>query len=272
MPRKILLSLFIFISTPAYASTWLCTHPQVCQIAKDLYGPSGLESPTFVKAIASILDPHEIEPNSAELKGLYKAEVLISAPSELHPWIVPILKMRQKQSHLKSFQYNISDSLKTKYKNASTEALAHFWLYPDIKCDFYKKLQQWIELKTDKKTCPYFTDADFLNEVDKTIPIIVSHDALVPLLTSYGIKAYSIKGSGHHEEPSPKQLKNIQDILKQNPKVLWIVEKQIHFPHSIEQLQRKSDKIIKINTNNDYPSKGLTALEDLKRLLQKSEL
>ncbi|PIP89237.1 MAG: hypothetical protein COW01_06850 [Bdellovibrionales bacterium CG12_big_fil_rev_8_21_14_0_65_38_15] len=272
MLSKFLLCLFILCSTPVFATTWVCTHPQVCQLTQDLYQSSGLESPHLVKAIASILDPHEVEPNSAELKGLFKAEVVISAPSEMHPWIVPILKMRQKQSHLKSFQYNISKSLKAKYKNASTEALAHFWLYPDIKCDFYQKLKQWIEIKADEKPCPYMADADFLSEVEKTTPIIVSHDALVPLLISYGIKAYSIKGSGHHEEPSPKQLKNVQNILKQYPKVLWIVEKQIHFPHSIEQLQRKSDKIIKIDTNNDFPSTGLSALEDLKRLLQKSEL
>lgn len=254
---------------PAFASTWVCTHPQVCQIVQDLYASQNNESPKLVKAIASILDPHEVEPNSAELKKLYKADVVISAPSELHPWIVPILKMRQKQGQLKSFQFQIASSIKNKYKNASTEALAHFWLYPDIKCDFILQLQQWLKAKDTPKNCPFENDADFLNQVDKTIPVIVSHDAIVPLLTSFGIKAYSIKGSGHHEEPSPKQLKNIQDILKQNPKVLWIVEKQIHFPHSIEHLQRKSDKIIKIDTNNDFPSTGLSALEELKQSLQK---
>lgn len=271
MLNKFGLCLIFLFSAPCYASGWVCTHPQVCEVIESYFKSLEVEAPSLTKAIASSGDPHEIEPNSAELKRLYKAQTLISAPSELHPWIIPILEMRQKHKNIKSFQYKIPEKLTEEYPNASNEALAHFWLYPKIKCDFFQKIGQWVSHDQTQKQppCPFENEADFLKHINKELPIVVSHDAIVPLLKSYGFTVFSIKGSGHHEEPSPKQLKNIQDILKLHPKVIWIVEEQIHFPQSIRKLRRKNDTVLSIDTNKDYPSTGASALEELKNLLQK---
>ncbi len=251
---------------------WLCTHPQLCQVVADYYKLSNIQAPKLTKAIASNKDPHEVEPTTTELKNIYKARYLITGARELHPWITSILNLRSKKPELKTFSYDVNQDYLKRYPKSHKESLAHFWLYPDIKCDVFNKFQKWIERDKEPIECPYKEEALVLKDIKIEIPTIVSHDAIVPLLLSLGIEAYSIKGSGHHEEPNPKQLKEIHLLLKKHPKVLWIVEKQIHFPNAIEALKRKDDKIIHIDTNRDYPSNKDAPLIELAAFLKQTGL
>src|SRR5690606_8259939 len=99
--------------------------------------------------------------------------------------------------------------------------------------------------------------------------MIISHDALVPLLNSHGIKAYAIRGSGHHEEPHAAQLKQLQKLLDKNPKVIWVIERRINLPGALKSMQRTSDITINVDTNGDYRFIGLTPLQRLQLMLAK---
>ncbi len=265
---KILFILSIAVNIASAKADWLCTHPQLCQLAFDYFKLSNQRMPSLDKAIKVSSDPHEIEPTAKELKALYRTPYLIAGPKELHPWATPILDLRNKNKDLKSFSYEINPEFLKKYPASNGEALAHFWLYPDIKCEVFEKLQKWINDNAQIVECPYLKESQLLKNINLSMPVIVSHDAIVPMLLSKNINAISIKGSGHHEEPTPKQLKKVYQLLKTHQKVIWLVEDQIHFPTAIEQLWRKGDIIIHINTNIDFPSKTIDPLVDLASKLE----
>src|SRR5690606_32966076 len=101
------------------------------------------------------------------------------------------------------------------------------------------------------------------------LPIILSHDALVPLFRSWGIDAHAIKGSGHHEEPRPAQLKELQRLLQKNEKVVWLIESRISFPSALKKMQRASDIKLELDTSGDYPFIGLHPLQRLELFFAK---
>lgn len=265
--QKASLFLFIILFSSTSQAEWVCAHPQVCQLIADYFEASNQPVPPMSKAISSIADPHHIEPTSKEIKKMFNAEYFAAASDQLHPWVKSIIKMRTSESKLKTIQFSLADKEKNKYSNSNSnkEALAHFWLYPDIICSYWTQFHAWLASSAQVPVCPYLQQLDDLKSAAKKVnmPVIVSHDAIIPLLQSIGIKAYAIKGSGHHEEPRPEQLKALKKLIDHNPTVIWIHEKQIHFPHAISDLQRTNDKKIMIDTNGDYPQTGQRPLQQL---------
>jgi ABC-type Zn uptake system ZnuABC Zn-binding protein ZnuA len=225
------------------------------------------EKPQLIKAIAAAGDPHHLEPSSDEVKKMLKANVLLAAPSALHPWSRAIVDMRKDKNSTLEFMTPTNH----KMKEASDEALAHFWLYPKIHCDYWLQLHQFLKVKSMPPSCPYQDLEEKLRQAAKKInqPIILSHDALVPLFRSFGIDAHAIRGSGHHEEPRPSQLKQLQKLLDHHQEVIWIVESRIHFPQSIEKMQRPKDRRLDLDTSGDFPQIGLTPLQRLQLLFAK---
>ena len=261
----------LFFSLSARADTWLCTHPQLCQLVEDYHRANNSELPKLEKAIATIGDPHHIEPSSKEIKNMSKAPVLLAAPMALHPWSNAIVNMRAQNKKTKTFEFKTSKNILTTYTDASLESLAHFWLYPTIHCDYWQQYHQWLNSNKEMPVCPYLEQEEKLKLAAKkvTIPIILSHDALVPLLRSWAIDAHAIRGSGHHEEPRPEQLKKLKQLLDKNAQVLWVIESKIHFPNSLKSMQRTSDRRLELDTSGDYPLVGLTPLQRLELLFAK---
>tara|TARA_R110000868_G_scaffold163614_7_gene395878 strand:+ start:1863 stop:2660 length:798 start_codon:yes stop_codon:yes gene_type:complete len=249
------LSLFI---TSAQANTWQCSHPQACNLVHDYIKSTNSPLPSFEKAIKIVKDPHHIEPNAKEIKAMYKAQVFITAPMPLNPWAKSVLKMRREQN-AKVIEL-MSPITKDK------EALAHFWLYPEIACQLWTQVHEQLKLQENEPACPY--NFDFKQTGKTEFPIIISHDAVVPMLKSLGYDIHAIKGSGHHEEPKPQQVKAIADTVNKYKKVVWIEENNIHFPHSIEKMQRSNDTVLEIDTNGDYPGELLAPLKNLLRQLE----
>lgn len=229
-----------------------------------------MEIPNLTKAISTVGDPHHIEPTSSEVKKMLNSDVLLSAPMQLHPWSQSVTTMRG-QSNKRTLEFETADAFKTVFKNASNEALAHFWLYPKIHCDYWHQFHAWLKIKSKPPKCPYLEIEKQLEQAASAIklPIIISHDALVPLLRSWGIDAYAIRGAGHHQEPGPAQLKALQKLLVKHEKVIWLVESRIHFPASIKTMQRAQDQKIDIDSSGDYPLIGLTPLQRLQLLFAK---
>jgi ABC-type Zn uptake system ZnuABC Zn-binding protein ZnuA len=270
---KIILCLFLgfFIITNINAETLFCSHPEVCHLLTHSE-PNNFE----LKSLITITgDPHEYEPTTEEIKLLLTVNPLITGPLELHPWIKKILYQRTKNKSLITFTLNFEANILKKYPNATKEALSHFWLYPNIYCDFQKQVIN-LKLSKLKKSCDSKVIDELIIKKIKNItkPIILTHDALVPFFYFYDndkkLQLLSLKGSGHHDDVSPDAIKNLYQLLN-TKSVNWILESNIHIPANIQSHIRKEDNIIKIDTaksNFSDSSKSSDEFSTIRKLLE----
>jgi ABC-type Zn uptake system ZnuABC Zn-binding protein ZnuA len=263
--------LFLFISLTlcfqVFSATEVnCTHPEVCRL---------IEHTTLsqIKTNSIVVingDPHEFEPNSGKIKELITSKVLITGPLELHPWLKRVIYLRQKNSALITFTLKINEKYLAMYGKNESEALSHFWLYPEIFCDMKNQLanmpwitNQKIKTNTDCSYKEVLTNLTLkLNNLNA--PLVLTHNALLPLLKKLApstLEIISLKGSGHHDEVAPSAIKQLYDVLKK-PKIFFIAEKSINIPLNIKNKIRPSDIVINIdtgtssnlnNTNSEFP-------------------
>ena len=214
----------------------------------------------FTTLVSISGDPHDYEPTTTEVKNLIKAEILISGPTELNPWVKKINYQRSKISNVKSVNVQIDKKDYAQYPGGTHEALSHFWLYPKIFCSLKTRLEEELvaskilSASSEKKSCSEAA-LKIENELRETmtninIPVVLTHDALLPLLeslTKTPSEVVAIKGSGHHHEASPRAVKKLYDALKK-PKVIWVEETGINVPANIMAKKRPVDLTIKIDT------------------------
>lgn len=274
--------LFIFTDINA-AESYACSHPELCRLAKIIFDENAVKNQKINVLVNIKGDPHEFEPSSLEIKELIKHPFLITGPNELNPWIKKIKYQRSKMPQLKTFTLDFSDEEKKYYPHSTNENLSHFWLYPNLYCRFKMTLsQKFYEEKILSK------DTDLLkaneicikqgNEIEEklkqslkeiNLPIILTHDALWPLLSKLNANnVVAIKGSSHHEEVSPAAIKNLYNTLKA-PSVLWIEENNISIPHNIINKKRSTDYLVKINTAESTNLNPFDILEKLHKQILK---
>lgn len=267
--KLILLLIIIACNCNTYAEeiVFTCTHPEICKLLSTIIKESKLSNLHYTNAILPTGDPHEYEPNSKEIKELIKAQIIINGPKELNPWTDKIEKLR---NHNQDIYIYLDKNLAKHYPGASTESLSHFWLYPDFYCSFKEILENELKKKNIKIKSSICETQNIQKKLENTlanitIPIIVTHDALVPLLkkarkNSHDIVA--IKGSTHHEEASVNSIKKVYDLLK-NPKVLWIIENNIVIPSNISSKIRPNDLIIRLDTKSKLDTESFDQLNQL---------
>ena len=275
---SILLFVFIYLGNASAATQVSCSHPEICRLAKIIFNENDARDYEFTTIVTIAGDPHEYEPSSQEVKNLIKAPILVAGPSELNPWIKKVNYQRSKISNAKTINIQIAKKDYALYPGATQEALSHFWLYPQIFCSLKATMEaQFISLKMlpisiSKKDC----HADVLkieNDLRETLkaiktPIILTHDALLPLLESLSNNkdnVVAIKGSGHHQEATPKSVKKLYDALKA-PKAIWIEETGIKVPTNILSKKRPADLTVNIDTAK---TEGLEYFQILKNLNEK---
>lgn len=257
-------SLFFSSLVSAKASKLSCSHPEICTLAKTIATEQGqaLETESIVTISG---DPHEFEPSISEIKKLMSAEFLIEGPFELNPWIKKVNNQRSHNSDLTTKILNLKEQQTKLYSTISNgvtkEALAHFWLYPKIYCDYKSEITRMlieanmVVLKNKNEDQCQNKAIEMEKQLRFTIsqvnmPIILTHDALWPLLNSLNEKSMivAIKGSGHHAEASADSVKKLYNALKA-PKVIWIEEKGINVPPTILNKKRSTDIVIKLDTS-----------------------
>lgn len=213
-------------------------------------------------------DPHEFEPSSSEIKNFLNAKILITGPIELNPWIKKINYQRSKNSKLQTFNFSISEDLQKFYNSNNKEALSHFWLYPQIFCDFQKQLTTFNIFNKNKNyvSCNSKDIELEISEAFKKIknPIVMTHDALYPLFKKYvakNINIINLKGSGHHEEISPIIIKEIYKLS--DPKIIWIIENNMAIPDALKNKIKNTDKKILIDTAKSSDTNDFSILKKL---------
>ncbi len=263
---KIILSILVLVITlNANAKIIYCTHPEICRMAQIILDENNTKNIELLNIIMPSGDPHEFEPTIQDIKKLIQAPELIVGPIELNPWMKKISYIRSKDKNLKTINLPLPESAISQYPTKTTEALGHFWLYPDIFCQFKKLLTKELGQK-EQKICDSKTIEALIARDLKVIPysIILTHDALLPLLNKLAInknQILAIKGSSHHEEVSASSVKKVYDALKEK-KVIWILEENITAAENIKNKIRPSDIVIKIDS-----AKSNSTIEDFNILL-----
>ena len=274
----ILVPFFTYLSSATAATQISCSHPELCRLARVIFSENHINNYEFTSLIKIVGDPHEYEPTTLEVKNLINAEILISGPHELNPWVKKVNYQRSKLPQLKSINIPLDKKDYDLYPDATHESLSHFWLYPKLFCAVKTHMEEqmvalkYLVLTSGRKNC--VTEQQKIeNELSQTLaklnlPVVLTHDALLPLLVSLSKNASSvvaIKGSGHHQEASTKSVKNLYDALAA-PKVIWIEEANINVPQNILSKKRSNDFVVKIDTAN---SEGMDYFQILQNLNNK---
>ncbi len=263
----------VFLFSPFWSiqagETIACSHIKVCHLINEL-----LETEHQTKLPFTYQgDPHFFEPSPEAIRNFLTVKTLIAGPRELHPWIDGIKNGRQEGQ---SVFLELPPSLKKEYPKSTEEGLSHFWLVPELYCDYREKvfaaLKTWGHLttKTQLSLChdPTLNLLEArLKKADRSLPLILAHDALVPYLQKLEYPHFVLRGSGHHDQVSPELLKNLTDYLKKNPKVIWILEEPIHLPPRVLAFKRSVDSEIKINIHGTHGEATLNVLKKFQRLL-----
>lgn len=269
--KLILTSIIFFYFSSIYALEVACTHEEVCSLVSKSFKEKLITRPLVV--ING--DPHEFEPTPSQIKNLLNAPILVSGPIELNPWIAKVLNEREKNKKLITVSLQLKKEQQTTYQTHNTEALSHFWLYPQVYCDFKNQLLHHSAFQnlTKMKDCNVENIEFSLREHLKNIqlPFILSHDALEPLLKFYGPKSLniiSLKSSTHHDEVSPASIKKMYSSLN-NGKVIWLIETGIDIPHNISSKIRSTDTMLKIDTSKNINDVEFSTLNELLKQLKK---
>jgi ABC-type Zn uptake system ZnuABC Zn-binding protein ZnuA len=272
---KLLFLAAILINFPIVnAGVYHCTHPEVCRLAEIIIKENNGQGITLENIIIPSGDPHEFEPTVQDIKKLINAPNLLVGPQELNPWMKNISYIRGKNKNLKTFIMKLPDAATKDYPTKESESLGHFWLYPKIYCHFKNLLSNEMQFKK-----PILCDSTLIeNKLSAalkliTSPIILTHDALLPLLEKLANnqnQIIAIKGSTHHGEVAASAVKKVYDALKL-PKVIWIVETNIAISENIKSKIRKSDIVINIDTaKSEKPNQDFSILETLHQKLLES--
>jgi len=250
MCKLLVFSALLFHFSMATAAVISCTHPEICRMADIIIKQDKNQVLTLSNIIILNGDPHEFEPSITDAKKLMEAKTLLVGPMELNPWMKKISFLRSNNSNLLTIKLNLPEFSQKIYPGKETEPFGHFWLYPQIYCQLKKDLAK--ELKLSFQNCEALEIEKKLKEnlIKIKMPIILTHDALLPLLKALSINKnniFAIKGSSHHEEASASSIKKIYDALKA-PRVVWVLEDNITTPENIKSKIRKNDIILSIDT------------------------
>ncbi len=240
----------------------LCVHPQICNLITRIHPKL---KPTLAFTIVG--DHHHFEPSSDAIKKLITTSKLYHGPISLHPWLKTVLRQRKLNSNVTNIGFEIDKSFFQIYPRANDEVLAHFWLYPEMNCLAEIKIQNQILKEKNEHLFSSCMD-EYKNSLDKmqkeikklNLPIVLTHDAFLPLLDKLEAKTITLKGSHHHEEIDIKSVKSLYQETK-NKKVIWIFEKGFTVPPNILNLVKKTDFQIEINTDGEL-NQGRTGVLD----------
>jgi ABC-type Zn uptake system ZnuABC Zn-binding protein ZnuA len=272
MNKTILVAIFLVYFPVTFARTFSCTHPEICRVANIILAETKTPEIFLENIIVPSGDPHEFEPSIQDIKKLVSAKELIIGPVELNPWIKNIEKIRSKEKNLITHDLSLTTLLKSIYPTTETEALGHFWLYPKIYCHMKSSLAAIFKIIKPINCNPEIIEGELsLDLKNIKYPIVLTHDALLPLLKKLSLptqQIIAIKGSSHHGEVPSSAIKKVYDALKA-PKIIWILENNIATAENIKNKIRDNDIIIKIDTAQSPISNiDFSLLESLHKKLQ----
>jgi len=189
-----------------------------------------------------------MEPSLKEIKSLMNANTLVLAPVGINPWAKKIIKKRDKKK-LKTIELKIPQEFFTKYHTKNNEALAHYWVYPDILCSIINGLSGQ-ELGLTTVNCSIeklLSEGQKLTNLIGGKKIVITHDALKPLFVHNKAKVLALVSSEHGHRPNLSTYKELADWQKDKERIIWILEKNIKTNKNILKKIRPTDIQIKVD-------------------------
>ncbi|MFZ2303553.1 MAG: zinc ABC transporter substrate-binding protein [Minisyncoccia bacterium] len=179
--------------------------------------------------VPSGVEPHDFELSSRNLVEIGNADALLYNGASLEPWVK---KWRSGISVKPKYVINMEESLKKNGTNLFVKdgiTDPHFWLDPVIMKSEILVVRDLL-IQIDPSHMDLFTESaerftkslDLLDEHFRTElsscalrDIVVLHEAFNYLASRYNIKATSIEGISPDEEPSPKELARIINLVRE---------------------------------------------------------
>ena len=258
-------TLFIlFVLIKEVNATISCVDVNSCLLLKEI-SPKGSSSEILIKKIK---DPHHFHPSQKQLKKMLKASKLILAPLELSPWQRSVINKKANQSKL------IILSTKHSPIKANLEALSHFWLHPKLICFQKIALATQLKEKWQMKITPPSCDKEeiiqkhfeALKEKFSNKKLVLTHNALEPLLKNVFGNVLALKGSHHGENITTKSIKELVTFKKESKEkknLYWIIEEQIGIPRNVKNMLGKDDKVLYIKSTLSQNDNIYTVLNTL---------
>lgn len=189
------------------------------------------------------VDPHEFEPSPKNITRLAEADLLVYNGAGFEPWVEKIghvidgertQKLDTSKSismiHSEEHHHNHHEEEDSESKEEAKQMNPHVWLDPQLAKKQASEIKQKLISIDPKHKKDYeknyqqlATDLDQLDKEFSTIvknkqkeKIVVSHDAFAYLAKRYGFEQIPISGLSSSDEPSPKELQQIVEIVKKN--------------------------------------------------------
>lgn len=236
--------------------------------------------------IPSGVDSHDYEPSMKQLKEIEQAEIFIYNGADFESWADKLIGI-------------IVDEEKTLKASETVELISdngisdpHIWLNPENMNIIGKKIKDRFILIDEKNKDEYeknfnelskrliTLDNQFMDELKnkKKDTILVSHSAFAYMAERYNFHQLSVAGISPEQEPSPRTIANIIEIVERedyeyifletlaNPKTVDIIAEETNLKTLIlnpmegltEEEQNKGEDYISIMEKN---------LENLKKAL-----
>jgi zinc transport system substrate-binding protein len=182
----------------------------------------GGDKVNVINMVPTGTEPHDWEPSAHDMLTVSDADVLFYNGLGMESWVDSVKSSISKSD----VEYvELSEGL-------ADETLAdpHIWLDPEKASEMVNKIAETFA-EMDTENADYYRQraadlTDRLNELDTAYSqalapyegksIVVAHEAYSYLCTRYGINQIAVEGVIPESEPSPEQMKNIINYIKEN--------------------------------------------------------
>lgn len=182
------------------------------------------------------VEPHDYEPSAKDLAKIQNADVFIYNSNEMETWVRDVLasidtkKVKVIEASKGIDLMEASEDHEHEGESHSHELDPHVWLDPVLaKKEVETITKGLVEVDTpnrdvyEKQSNDFTQELDKLNEayVDATKDatqktFVTQHTAFSYLAKQYGLTQVPISGISPDQEPTPKELKNIEDLVKKD--------------------------------------------------------
>jgi len=187
-------------------------------------------------------DIHEFKPNSGELKKLMQYKPIIAGPLSHQSWV----KLARQSGLLKDRSTYYLENMGTN---------DHYWLSPALAKQFEIKintilsklgLRTYEELLWSQNISLEARKIQELLKLKKISKVVLSHNALVPLLETFDeLEVLVLYNDDHHQEVSAKDIKQVYSWSSNKDALLFIYERNITWPTPLKG--KIFDQVKKIN-------------------------
>ena len=204
-------------------------------------------------------DIHEFKPNSGELKKLMQYQPIIAGPVSHQSWV----KLAQQSGLLKD---------KSTYYLEGMGSNDHYWLSPALAKQFEIRintilsklgLKTYEELLWSQSISLEAKKVQELLKLKKISKVVLSHNALVPLLETFKeLEVLVLYNDDHHQEVSAKDIKQVYTWSSKKGELLFIYERNITWPAPLKG--KIFDKVRKVS----WSPIGVAPLTQLRQALE----